>query len=116
MEYQELVSYSGYVYLRQIFEPQDNTVILHIDRCKINANTEDIKIGDSVIQNVRSIDVDKTVPSIQMEFQRYIAYSVRNESYTMWDDYEVFSGSSFRMYSKSRYLDFIEVGTIASDD
>jgi hypothetical protein len=32
------------------------------------------------------------------------------------DEYEVFEGGVFSIYSKSRYLDFIDVSTIASVD
>lgn len=51
-----------------------------------------------------------------MDFDWYIGYSVLNEGFTVCDDYEKFQGKSFRIYTKSRYLDFIKVGTIASVD
>ncbi|MNI32283.1 hypothetical protein D3C73_861910 [compost metagenome] len=53
-------------------------------------------------------------PLIQLEFESYIGYSVLNESYTVRDDYEQFEGNIFRTFSKSRYLDFIKAGTIAT--
>jgi len=34
---------------------------------------------------------------------------------TVMDDYEISDGNLFRIYSKSKYLDFIKVGTIAED-
>lgn len=46
----------------------------------------------------------------------YIGYAVRNESYTTWDKEEEWTGSSFRIYSKSKFLDFIANGTFASDE
>ena len=56
------------------------------------------------------------MPVIQMDFDSYIAYSVTNESFTSWDDYEEFEGKAFRIYKRSRYLDFIKVHTFACDD
>jgi len=40
------------------------------------------------------------------------AYSIINETFTVMDDYEISDGNLFRIYSKSRYLDFIKEGTI----
>ena len=116
MDYGELMTYTGDIYLGQIFEPQDNTLILEIYRGKVSDTEEDIQVGDHVLRNTRSIDLDKTLPTVRLEFDWYIAYSVTNESYGFWDDYEMFNGSTFRVYSKSRYLDFIKVGTIATEN
>jgi hypothetical protein len=55
VKYSELLTYKGYIYLTSIYEPQDNTLILEIERCRINETTEDIIIGDNVIENSRSI-------------------------------------------------------------
>jgi hypothetical protein len=114
--YEELIDYKGYIYLTSIYEPQDNKLILEIERCKVNDEAEGIQVGDVVIEDCHSIDVDQTLPILQIEFDWYIAYTVRNESFTTLDEYEVFEGGVFSIYSKSRYLDFIEVSTIASDD
>jgi hypothetical protein len=51
-----------------------------------------------------------------VDFEAYIGYSVLNESITNLDDYEEFEGKAFRIYSKSRYLDYINVSTFASND
>ena len=52
------------------------------------------------------MDGEKRSPIIQVDFHSYIAYSIRNEFFTSWDDYEEFDGNTFRIYKKSRYLDF----------
>lgn len=49
---------------------------------------------------------------MQLDFETYIAYSIINESFTVMDDYEISDGNLFRIYSKSRYVDFIKEGTI----
>lgn len=59
--------------------------------------------------------MDYALPIIRLTFDWYIAYSVRNESFTVIEEYEMYKGSAFAVYSKSRYLDFIEVGTTADD-
>jgi len=50
-----------------------------------------------------------------MGFDSYVSYTVTNESFTVRDDYEVYEGEVFRVYTKSRYLDFVKLGTIAED-
>ncbi len=56
------------------------------------------------------------MPVIQIDFNSYVGYSVINESFAVWDDYEEFEGKAIRIYSKSRYLDFIGAWTIASEE
>ena len=41
---------------------------------------------------------------------------MRNESFTTQDDSEIFSGRLFRVYSDSKFLDFVKSGTIATKD
>ncbi|WP_425464337.1 hypothetical protein [Paenibacillus anaericanus] len=104
------------IYLEQIYEPEENSLRLLFSRSRTSETPETITIGEIEIKDIYSLDVDETVPLIQMDFEGYIGYSIRNESYTSWDDYEEFEGKIFRIYSKSRYLDFIKVGTFASED
>ncbi|MGG0847798.1 hypothetical protein [Peribacillus simplex] len=85
-------------------------MIIDVDRCKVNKGE-----ADERTTNYSSIDVDETFPVIRIEFDWYISYSVRNESFTMLDEYEEFKGGIFCIYSKSRYLDFVKLSTIASD-
>lgn len=114
MKYSELLNYQGYIYLNSISEPQDNSLIIDIDRTITNGNQEyvGLKEGDSAAYG--SIEVDETLPIIRAEFDWYIAYSVTNESFSRLDEYEVFEGGAFTVYSKSRCLDFIDISTIAS--
>lgn len=112
MDYSELLPYQTYIYLNSLFEPEDNALILDIDRCMING----IPVGDnSNFSSYGAIEVDETLPILRLEFDWYIAYSVTNESFSVMDDSEVFEGKVFSIYSKSYYLDFIKNNTIADD-
>ncbi|MDN3451813.1 MAG: hypothetical protein WBF39_05900 [Planococcus donghaensis] len=113
MNYTELLQCQSYLYLNSLFEPEDNALIVDIDRCKINATP----IGETdTVSSYDPFDVDETLPIIRLEFDFHIAYSVLNESFTALDKYEVYEGRFFSLYSKSRYLDFIEIGTTAEDE
>ena len=59
---------------------------------------------------------DNSFPIIEIQFDSYIGFSIRNESYTLWDEYEDFEGKIFRLFQRSRYLDFIRSSTFATDD
>jgi hypothetical protein len=110
MDYGELLQYEGYLYLNSLFEPEDNALIIDVDRCR----TPKIPIGEKDTFSIYdAFDVDETVPILRLEFDSYIAYSVLNESFTTLDKYEVYEGRGFSLYSTSRYLDFIEIGTTA---
>jgi hypothetical protein len=104
------------IYMKKIEEPEDNYLRLTFIRTNVNNLPEDIHIGDQIVRKIYSIDYDYTKPLIQVDFETYIGYSVLNESFTNLDDYEEFEGKAFRIYSKSRYLDYINVSTFASND
>ncbi len=44
-------------------------------------------------------------------FEDYLAYSVRNESFTVWDNEEEFTGNVFRVYTKSKFIDYVRAST-----
>ncbi len=115
MEYFDLMNLKD-IYFEQIYEPEENTLRLLFSRSRTSEIPELITVGQIEINDTYSIDIDETLPLIQMDFESYIGYSIRNESYTSWDKYEAFEGKIFRIYSKSRYLDFIKEGTFATED
>lgn len=113
MNYAELLQYPGYLYLNSLFEPEDNALIVDIDRCK---TTETPISENDNFSSHEAFDVDETLPILRLQFDFYIAYSVLNESFTALDKYEDYEGRGFSLYSKSRYLDFIEMGTTADEE
>ncbi|NRT80545.1 hypothetical protein [Clostridium beijerinckii] len=115
MNYLDLMNLEN-IYLNNLNEPQENFLRLTFIKSKTNVISQSINIGNKVIKNVNSINYDYTNPLIQIDFESYIGYSILNESFTSMDNYEEFEGKSFRICRRSRYLDFIKVGTFASKD
>jgi hypothetical protein len=115
MDYKDLIELKSYVYLHSILEPKTNFLRVFIERCKVSKQSEDIRISEHHILEANPIEVDEDLPILQIDFDSYVAYSVTNESFTVLEDYEIFEGHSFRIFKKSRYLDFINKGTIATD-
>lgn len=115
MEYMDLMNQKGYIYLHSLIEPETNSLRIFVDRCKVIQQGVDIEIGKHIIRDTHSIEVDEELPIVQLDFNSYISYSIINESFAVLDDYEIFDGNSFRIFKKSRYLDFINKGTIVND-
>jgi len=62
------------------------------------------------------IVADERSAEYEIHFEDYIAYAVLNESFTVHDESEKFEGRLFRIYSESKFLEYIAAGTIATDD
>jgi hypothetical protein len=115
LEYKELMELKD-VFFFGLKEPEVNSLRLYFSRSKIGDTLEPLIIGEISLGDSYPINADEKSPIVQIDFHTYIAYSIRNESYTSWDEYEEFEGKIFRIYKKSRYLDFISVGTFAKED
>lgn len=115
MDYKDLMELKGDINLHSLVEPETNSLRAFIERCKVSKQSEDIKIGEHIIREVFPIEVEEDLPILQIDFDSYVSYTITNESFTVLDDYEIFEGNSFRIFKKSRYLDFINKGIIATD-
>ncbi|HEX7057198.1 MAG TPA: hypothetical protein VF260_08400 [Bacilli bacterium] len=116
MKYEDLMDLKEDIFFASHMEPSVNTLRLFVRRGKTSDIAEPLLIGNRNLGESYSITIDDNSPVIQIDFESYIGYSILNESFTVWDDYEEFKGKNFRVYTKSRYLDFISNGTIASED
>ncbi|MED4696673.1 hypothetical protein [Peribacillus frigoritolerans] len=95
MDFNELMQEKGYIYLEKIIEPKENSLQLLINRSTFNID----------------------LPLVQLDFDSYISYSVIDECFTYSIDYsEISKGELFRLYTKSRYLDFIKIATNERED
>ena len=54
---------------------------------------------------------DEDCNRYKITFTNYLAYFVRDETFTVWNDEEKFIGYSFRKYSKSNFLDYLQSST-----
>lgn len=118
MNYRGIIEWDGYIYLKEIKETdelEDCALRIQISRCKVSDKiVPAIKANDVVIE-ANPIEIDEDLSIIQFEFDSYVSYSVINESYAPFDDYEKYDGGMLRIYTKSRYLDFIKIRTFAED-
>ena len=113
--FSEINSYK-YIYLTHIDEPEENMLRLIIQEGIISEEEKTLDLGAAKFEEFREISVTDESKAYQVIFESYIAYSVVNESYSQWDDYEVFKGKVFRIYQKSRFLDYLKLDTFATKD
>lgn len=106
------------IFLINLKDDEDNS--LHIIICGAsNQKTPNKDISELTgnIQNPKLAELiqgcTKVIPNYSVLydifFGNYFGYSVRNESYTIWDDEEKFEGNRFRIYSKSKYSDYLKI-------
>lgn len=104
-----------YLFLDEMKEPDDNCLALRIFE-GIVGEPEDTDFGGVVLKNTRPITIEAQSRSYGIYFKMYVAYSIRNESYTTWDEEEEWVGRIFRTYSKSKFIDYVSKSTFANDE
>jgi hypothetical protein len=105
-----------WLYLTSISEPEDNVLRLVIEQAQPDGPPEGTAADRTEAAQYAAIVSDERTSAYEIIFARYVAYSVRNEAYTQLDEYEVHTGRSACVYSKSKFLDYVRASTFASDD
>lgn len=103
-----------YLYLATIGEPGTNTLCLVIKEAKLGEPVRE-SVPDLPGYGHLIVSSDECF-AYEIFFDSYIAYSVRDECFTVADDAEVFEGANFCIYSKSHFLDYIQKATIANEE
>jgi hypothetical protein len=116
MNFFELINQHRYLYLTGVCEPKDNALKLVIAEAKVSDSRETIRIGSLELEDAATIDVADDSSIYEIVFDEYIAFSVRNESYSQIDKEEEFEGRLACIYTKSKFLDYVRSSTFASDD
>ena len=112
----QLINQHQYLYLIEICEPEDNVLKLTLAEAKVSGSRENIELGGVEIKDIAPIVVAEDSFVYEFIFDHYIAYSVRNESYTGLDKEEEFEGRLACIYTKSRFLDYVRASAFASDE
>ena len=105
-----------YLFLRDLSEPEENTLRVVVEEAKADGPPEDLEILGKVIRGTIPIDSDESCRLFELVWSSYVAYGVRNESFTAWDDSEEWQGRLFRLYSKSHFRDYVSRATFASNE
>jgi hypothetical protein len=103
-----------YLFLRDITEPRDNSLLLLIEEASASPESVTREVAGAKLTDLHSIESTDENRLFEVLWNSYIAYSVRNESFVTADDSEiVLLGRLVRVYSKSNYLDYVSRVTFA---
>lgn len=102
------------LFLTDISEPETNSLRLLVAEGRVSETEETWDVAGVSFPGIRSIDITSQSRRFELYWPRYISYAVRDESYCSWDKDESWIGSSFRIYSTSKFLDFVGNGTFAT--
>jgi hypothetical protein len=106
-----------WLYLRELGEPEENSLRLVIEEAKADGTPEDIEVlPGKVIRGSRAIESDWTCRAFELVWTTYVAYSVRNESFCRLDKEERWEGRLLCVYTKSHFLDYVARATFATTD
>jgi len=113
IDFNEQINKSKYLFLTSIAELSGNSLRLTVQEGRASGALENIEVAGTVVKDVRPV-----LPYVDSIWKivRYVAYSVRNESYVNSDAEERWEGHLFRTYSKSKFLDYVRVATFACDE
>jgi hypothetical protein len=106
------INFAKYLYLDKIVEEEELDLHIYIDEA-----VSDLEIIETVegISGCSPIVTNTSCARYDFIFENYVCYSVRNESFTSKDDEEEFEGNLFRIYSKSKFLDYVRSSCIGLD-
>jgi hypothetical protein len=106
-----------WIYLRELAEPEENSLRLVIEEAKADGPPQDIDVlPGKIISGTRAIESNASCRLFELVWQTYVSYSVRNESFCTMDKEEVCEGRLFCVYSKSHFLDYVARATFATAD
>lgn len=115
-----------YLFLAEIGEPEENFLRIIVEEGKLGEQITEKDLEKSeneVNEAINSIMLgsypvisDENCFAYEIVFDDYIAYFVRNESFSNFDESSTFSGGFFGTYNTSKFLDFLKISTWATDD
>jgi hypothetical protein len=80
----------------------------HVEEAKVTGQKGIVQIGVVEIKDTQPVVTIEGSSIYEVVFESYIAYSVRNDSYTVLDSEEELEGSLICIYARSKFLDYIE--------
>jgi len=108
MELVDQINSHKWLYFHRLYEEKDLELCVIIDEAKIWGGEEETFHDASAYGAIVS---DDTFNRYKITFKNYVAYSVTNETCAGADNRQEFTGTLFRTYSKSPFLDYIATST-----
>lgn len=106
------INTAKYLYLDKIIEENELELRIYVNEAVPDTSQSENIEG---IEGCIPVITNETCARYELVFENYVGYSVRNESYTSMDSKEKYMGNLFRLYTNSRFLDYIQSTCIAPD-
>ena len=115
MSYYDRINSERNIFLTKIFEPEENSLEFELTMGIVGKLEKSHKILGVDIGPSQPVYHNENSEIFKIIFERYIAYSVINESYESLGGTE-YIGEKIRTYNKSNFLDYVKADTFASAD
>lgn len=116
MQYLENINKIDYLFLTDIYEPDENELLLQVKGAVVaDAETEVYVTAEKTIR-ANALSIDRNAPCFEIYFENYVAYHVLNESFSGSapdDQFEKVGFCRFRVFSRSEYMEYILKTTFA---
>ncbi|MGC2406419.1 MAG: hypothetical protein WA431_08425 [Candidatus Cybelea sp.] len=90
--------------LVNISELGENSLRLIVAELSVSERTD---LPPPPVPDARLVEHGKLDRLFEVSWSKYVAYNVLNKSYSEWESSAESKGNRFRLYQKSRYLDFV---------
>lgn len=105
-----------YLFVREISEPRNNTLRLVVEEGKASDETTSRSFGKVELADLHEIRSNPECHLYEFVWDCYVIYSILNESFGVLEDSAVFSGHLLRVFSKSNFLRYAALATLATDE
>jgi hypothetical protein len=106
----------GSLFLTDFQETGRNSLQVQVAEGLPVGSPKSIKVGETEIRDCTAIEITDESRVFKVLWRSYVGYSVLNESYASISDEERYEGNRFRVYSKSRFMQFMSQATFACDE
>ena len=106
----------GFLFLIDLREAGHNTLQVQVAEGRPVGPPKSVKVANTEISDCTAIEITDESRVFEIIWKSYVGYSVLNESYATPSDEERGEGNRFRIYSKSRFIQFMSEATFACDD
>src|ERR1700690_2890692 len=105
----------GYIFLREIAEPSEGRLRLLIEEAFAEPIPNSINVSGTQIADVHPVGASDFSRLFEIQWESYIAYSVRNESFASLNEKErAAPGTHCRVFPESEFLSYISRATFAT--
>ncbi len=103
-------------FLIDLREAAHNALHVQVAEGRAVRSPKSIKVAGTEIPDCTAIEITDESRVFEIVWNSYVGYSVLNESYATPSDEERSEGNRFRIYSKSRFMQFMLESSFACDD